>query len=786
VRTIDRYLIREAIPPFLLALLIFTFLLEIPPIMDHAERLIAKGVPWPTVGRILLTLVPSGLGVAIPMALLVGLLIAFGRLSSDRETVAFLACGVSLYRLLRPVLLLSFAALGATLWVLIVEIPDANQTFREITWGIVAARAEHDVRPRVFFEDFPGRVIYVQEEAGPEPGWRKVFLADTSDASKPVIFMADRGRLVLDRAARRVDLVLEGGVRYNAGKEAGEYDLYEFRSGPLIFSLDPSQVFPASGPPKGISELTIAELQAQRALKVREGLSPHNEIMFIQQKFSIPVACLVFGLLGLALGVTTRREGKLAGFAVGLVVIFAYYILMYLSEGLTKGHMLPAVLARWVPNLVLGPVAIAALVWRAKWAEGRFPLTLPLPRWPRRRTAPAADAAPAAALSTAQPGRDRVVVVIRFPKFWYPRPTILDGYVGVIALRFAGLAFVGLLGLFYIATFVDLSDKLFKGQATTGMLLEYFWYATPQFIYYVIPLATLVAALVTVGILTKRSELTVMKACGISLYRAAAPLVVIALVASGALFLLEEHLLARANRKAERLNDAIRGRSPRTFNFLNRRWLAGGDGSVYHYAFFDAQKDELGALSIYDVDKRTWRLARHTHVARAGFRGNPATGSPQVWTGRDGWAAAFRDGSPPKWERFSERRLPLEPPEYFESEQPDERLMTASELRRHAAELRASGMNVEGLAVAVERKIAFPFVTVVMTLIALPFGVTTGRRGTVYGIGLGIVLALVYWMLLSAFGAVGGAGLMPPFLAAWAPNLLFGMGATYLLLTVRT
>jgi LPS export ABC transporter permease LptG/LPS export ABC transporter permease LptF len=785
VRTIDRYLIRETIPPFLLALLIFTFLLEIPPIMDHAERLIAKGVPWPTVGRILLTLIPSGLGVAIPMALLVGLLIAFGRLSSDRETVAFLACGVSLYRLLRPVFLLSAAALAATMWVLIVEIPDANQTFREITWGIVASRAEHDVRPRVFFEDFPGRVLYVQEEAAPEPGWRKVFLADTSDPARPVIFMAERGRLILDRDARRVDLVLERGVRYNAGTDPGEYDLYEFRSGPLIFSLDPSQVFPSSGPPKGISELTIAELHAQRREKERGGLSPHNEIMFIQQKFSIPVACLVFGLLGLALGVTTRREGKLAGFAVALVVIFAYYILMYLSEGLTKGHMLPAVLARWVPNLVLGPLAIAALVWRARWAEGRFPITLPILRLRKSSAAPL-PAESTAATSVPQPGRHRVVVVIRFPKFWYPRPTILDGYIGTIALRLAGLAFVGLLGLFYIATFVDLSDKLFKGQATTGMLLEYFWFATPQFIYYVIPLATLVAALVTVGLLTKRSELTVMKACGISLYRAAGPLIVIALAASGALFLLEEHLLARANRKAEALNDAIRGRSPRTFNFLNRRWLAGGDGSVYHYAFFDAQRDELGSLSVYDIDKRTWRLTRHTHAARAQFRGRVTAVSPPVWTGRDGWSVAFRRGAPPAWEPFSERPLPLEPPEYFESEQPDERLMTASELRRHAAELRASGMNVENLAVAVERKIAFPFVTVVMTLIALPFGVTTGRRGAVYGIGLGIVLALVYWMLLSAFGAVGGAGLMPPLLAAWAPNLLFGMGATYLLLTVRT
>jgi lipopolysaccharide export LptBFGC system permease protein LptF len=88
--------------------------------------------------------------------------------------------------------------------------------------------------------------------------------------------------------------------------------------------------------------------------------------------------------------------------------------------------------------------------------------------------------------------------------------------------------------------------------------------------------------------------------------------------------------------------------------------------------------------------------------------------------------------------------------------------------------------------VALARKLAFPFVTVVMTLIAIPFAATTGRSGAVYGIGLGIALAIGYWMLMSAFGAVGSAGLLPPMLAAWGPNLLFGAGAAYLLLVVRT
>jgi LPS export ABC transporter permease LptG/LPS export ABC transporter permease LptF len=784
VSTLDRYIIRQIIPPFLLALLVFTFILEIPPIMDNAERLIAKGVAWPTVGRILLTLLPSGLGIAIPIALLVGLLVGFGRLSGDRETVAMLACGVSLYRLLRPVLILSLAASAATLWVLIYAIPDANQTFREITYDIIAARAEQDVRPRVFFEDFPGRVLFIQEDAAPQPGWRKVFLADTSSAARPVIFLAERGRLVLDRAARRVDLILQNGTRYSPGQRAGEYDLYAFGDDPLILGLDPNTVFPSAGPPKGISELTIAELQAQRRLKESNSLSPHNEIMFIQQKFSIPAACLVFGLLGLALGVTARRDGRLAGFAIGLGVVFVYYILMYLAEGLTKGHLLPAVLARWIPNLLLAPVGIAALVWRARWAEGRFPITIPFAPLRKWRKAAAAEApTPESRPAHVTPARrDRVVVVIRFPRFWYPRPTTLDRYIGWFALKIVALAFAGLLGLFYIATFVDLSDKLFKGQATPGMLLEYFWFASPQFIYFVIPLSILVATLVVVGVLARTSELTVMKACGISLYRAAAPLLLVALVASATLFLLEENLLARANRRAEALNDAIRGRTPRTFNLVNRRWLAAREGALYHYAFFDPERDELTQLSVYETDREKWRLARHTFVHRASYR--PNLGG---WVGHDGWVAAFdASGAPPTWERFPQRHLPLEPPGYFETEQPDERFMTASELRAFVAELRASGLNAVPMAVALERKIAFPFVTVVMTLIAIPFAAGTGRSGAVYGIGLGIVLALTYWMLMSAFGAVGSAGMLPPLLAAWGPNLLFGAGAAYLLLTVRT
>jgi lipopolysaccharide export LptBFGC system permease protein LptF len=112
--------------------------------------------------------------------------------------------------------------------------------------------------------------------------------------------------------------------------------------------------------------------------------------------------------------------------------------------------------------------------------------------------------------------------------------------------------------------------------------------------------------------------------------------------------------------------------------------------------------------------------------------------------------------------------------------------MTYSELQRHVRDLRSSGFNVVPLLVDLQRKLAFPLVTIIMTLIAVPFGASTGRYGALYGIGLAIALAMLYWMLVSAFAAMGSGGLLPPTLAAWAPNLLFAAGAAYLLLTVRT
>jgi LPS export ABC transporter permease LptG/LPS export ABC transporter permease LptF len=811
VKTLDRYVIREVLPPLLLSLLIFTFILTIPPLMDQLEQLVAKGVPWGTAARMLFTLVPQSLGLTIPMALLVGLLIGLGRMSGDREAVALLACGVSPYRLLRPVLLLAAVAGLAHFYVMIWAIPDANQTFRELSYDVISKKLETDVRPQVFFTAFDKLVLYARD-VPPQgtSGWKDVLVADSRKADSLDLYMAQRGRLLLDRQKQTVVLILEDGTRYSSsGADGNTITTYRFTD-KLQVKLDPSQVFPQTDIIRGNNELPIncpdgidpnaarpaKCLWEQAEFKLAHGMPAHQEMESIQQRFSFPAACVVFAVIGLALGLSVARDGKLAGFVVGIAVIFAYYILLYLAQGVTRGYyagdgsnlkpLLVAQLSRWWPNIVLLPFGILALIWRARWAEGRLPfrvfvkLSSAVQGWlDRRRTAASGSTATPAGVATARAGRRRgVVVVVRIPSVSWLLPNILDRYISAIYLRAAGVSFAALLGIFYISTFIDKTDKLLKGQATGWDILTLLGYMTPQFVYYVIPLSALLSVLVTFGLLSRSSELSVMKACGISLYRVTAPLLLLSVVWSGVLYGLEQEVMAKANEKAEALDSQIRGRPARTSNPLNRRWVVGRNGSIYHYDAFDPLSKSMVKLTVYTPAKTGWSLDSEVFATRATYESGQ-------WVGRKGWQQNFavKKGG---YSVFPDKPLPLEPPDYFETSAPIAEMMTVPELKRYIDELKASGFNVVPLTIDLQKKLAFPFVTVVMTLLAIPFGLTTGKRGTLYGIGIGIVLALSYWIVGGVFAAVGKAGVLSPIMAGWAPNILAAGSAAYLLLTART
>src|SRR5262249_45949773 len=252
-----------------------------PPIMQSLAQLIAKGVPWSGILRVLVTLFPQALSVTIPMALLYGILFGLGRLSADREFVALQACGVSLFRIMRPIALLAVVTTGATAYETIVALPDANQTFRELTFGFVASGAESDIKPRVFYQNFPNRVLYPRdiERTG---GWREVFLADATKPDQTTAYLASVGRLIIDREKRTVRLLLEGGSAYTTYTSKPDVcDVSVFIR--LVLDMDADTVFPRAQIVKGDNEKTIAELRETAARTVANGGRAYGQLYTIQQ-----------------------------------------------------------------------------------------------------------------------------------------------------------------------------------------------------------------------------------------------------------------------------------------------------------------------------------------------------------------------------------------------------------------------------------------------------------------------------------------------------------------------
>jgi LPS export ABC transporter permease LptG/LPS export ABC transporter permease LptF len=762
VRILDRYVIRQALWPAVLGLMVFTFLLIIPTVLRSTEDLVAKGVPAPVIGTIILTLLPMALGLAIPMALLLGLLVGFGRLSSDREWVAMQACGVSLVRLLWPVGLLAAASTGATLYVLLAALPQANQAFREIMFRILSERAEGEVRPRVFFDAFPGATLYVRD-LPPSGGWKDVFLVTGGQGQPEAVHVARRGRVLIDRVQRRVEIVLEQGVTHTAG-EADNYRPSTWAQ--TILSVDPGSIFPKAGPAKGEREMSVAELRARIADRASRGESTFGAQVEIHKKFSIPAACLVLGLFGLALGASHRRDGRLSSFVIGVAVIFVYYVLLENSSNLAKGGFVPPWTAAWLPNLLFGLAGIvlflnrrAAIERTRRWPAWWLAIAARLPR-------PNAGRSPAAATA------------VRLPAL--PGARLLDRYVFATYGRIFLLCAVALLGLFHVSTFIDLSDEVLRGEATWDQLFWHLWFGTPQALYYVLPISVLLATLVTVGLLTRNSELVVMKACGISLYRASLPLFFAAVAVVGAEAWMQETMLGPANYRAEAIRHVIRGGSPETFDVLRRRWVAARNGEIYHFGYFDPRTRTLVDLDTYRMDYATGTIAARAHATRAAF-----SDSRGAWVADAGWRRGFA-GDGVTLTPIHDEMIDIEAPSYFSTQTPDPDFMNYAELGDHIGRLERGGFDMTRQRVALERKLAFPLATLIMALIGIPFATTTGNRGAMYGIGVGLVLAFGYWGALSVFGAMGAAALMTPLLAAWAPNLLFSTGAAWLLLTVRT
>jgi len=203
---------------------------------------------------------------------------------------------------------------------------------------------------------------------------------------------------------------------------------------------------------------------------------------------------------------------------------------------------------------------------------------------------------------------------------------------------------------------------------------------------------------------------------------------------------------------------------------------------IYNYRFFDPDRDVFANLSVFEFDPSSFAITRRIYAARALWE-------PHIpgWVLEDGWTRDVHGGRVTAYRTFAVTTLPelTERPEYFKRDVKTSEQMSSVELRAYIRELRQGGFDVVPLSVQLNRKFSYPLVAFVVGLIGVPFSFSAGRKGALTGIAVAIGIAIVYWTVSSLFEAMGNLGQLPPAVAAWSPDVLFGASGVYLLLRVR-
>jgi lipopolysaccharide export system permease protein len=374
VTILDRYILREMVVPFLLGLAIFTSILLIVRILKLVELVVNRGVPLAQMLRIFSYILPAFLEVTVPMALLLAILVAFGRLSSDSEVIAMRAAGISLYRLLVPVAIFAGVIALLTGWLSVTARPWGNSHLRQGLYEIVKTRAAAGIKPKVFNDEFKNLVIYVDRIQPASDVLEGILVADTRDPSLHNTVYAQTGRLITNERQHSLTLRLENGGIYSTGDKDEGYQDTRFTTYDITLDLN-AALAQLRDRERDVSELTLPELRDAIAEKIASGDPANAERVEMQRKLAIPFACLVFAAIGVPLGIQPTRAVHSRGFSLSLGLIFLYYLLLTFGQNLGERGSLPPVIAVWLPNAVLAVVA-AILLLRAGQEVARAPLSL--------------------------------------------------------------------------------------------------------------------------------------------------------------------------------------------------------------------------------------------------------------------------------------------------------------------------------------------------------------------------------------------------------------------------
>ncbi|HEY5029338.1 MAG TPA: LptF/LptG family permease, partial [Candidatus Angelobacter sp.] len=531
-----------------------------------------------------------------------------------------------------------------------------------------------------------------------------------------------------------------------------------------------------------VAQLSTRELYRQK-------YNPNKEFarwywIEFNRRLALPTACLVLVLIGIPLGLSAKKGGKGAGFVLTIVLVFIYYFISIIGVSLARGGKMSPVFGVWMANIVFGIIGTALL-----WRTDKIPIELGLGQMLMGQFKDAfGKLFNSKAEEPATNGSRR-----RSRLFSTRFPLILDDYVLRSFVSYLLLILASLLVLFLVFTYFELLSDIVRKKIPILTQLEYLLNFVPSVLYQITPLAVLLTVLIMFGLMQKSNEITAMKATGVSIYRAVIPILIIATTLAGGLFVLDQWYLPYANKRVETLRNMIKGKPAQTYLRPDRKWIFGeskkkSDGTVenrkiYYYEAFDPDRNTFGSVSVFELNPHSFQMVKRVYAARARWAEHL-----MKWTFENGWQRTWSNspGADPHEDlrkfdvsTFAELN---EPPTYFKKEVLQSSEMNYDELQRYIYDLQQGGFDVVRLRVQLQKKIAFPLITLVMAVLAVPFALSGGRRGALSGVVVALVIGVTYVLTSSLFEAMGNVSQLPPLIAAWSPDLIFGLAGGYLIM----
>jgi LPS export ABC transporter permease LptG/LPS export ABC transporter permease LptF len=792
MRILTRYILGEILSHTLIGCALFTFILLMKELPNILNLVVRNSSTFSSVLEVVLFLLPNFFMVTVPMAVLVGVLLGFSRMAADSEIVAMRASGLGIGYFVRVA---AIVAVGGTVLGLANSLfvaPRANQGILDLD-KLLASQATYEIQPRVFYEDFRDKVLYVQNvvAARGAANWRQVFMADITDPTLPKITTAASATVVSDSTQELM-------MRLRNGTENDPVPEHPEQSNISTFAIDdlPFTVSQQNEGHLGRLDTAIYAMPLKEVAVRTHGPDGRRFSIELNKRFAYPFACLVLMLVGVPLGVTSKRGGKSSAWVFTILLVVLYYSLSLIGIALGRQNWLPTFLAVWSANILFALFG-AFLLWQM--ASGGAVLAT-IAGWTAQEGTPRlADTAITVGSSLGTwLGRQlrRSIAAFRsmFPESSKRKvargafPRILDSYVVLEFLNMFGLILVGFVLLMLVFTVFDRLSDILRNHIAFTVVGAYLINVTPYFLYQLAPLAVLIAVLVTFGVLNRNSEFTAMKATGISLYRLVTPVISISAILAVSLFLFDEFYLPQANKKQDALLNVIKGKPPQTVTHPEQNWIFGQPGKgepgrIFYYRFFDPDRNEFANISVFEFNPATFALTRRIFAAKAVW--DDEAGS---WSFQNGWENDIEGDHPTHFQQFQRMSFSEihEDPVYFNKESLQAQQMNFEQLDRYIADLRQSGLDTMKLRVALWHKLAYPLVAVVMAVLAIPFALSMGRRGSLTGVAVAIGVALTYFVVENLFGALGNVNYLPAALAAWSSDVLFARVGGYLLLRTPT